>query len=287
MYICISESGNETQDGFVVLGGFITKDIYQVRSTYKKSEKAIKQTKGIDLKTALKVTTFNQDDKKLVLNSLLKTPSMMPFCFYYKISSHKNQTKTRTNQFNFDLINSIVETLLMRTYHEKEYWYINTDEEIVLELSNTIFKPKLKEKLKNYLEKKNQAFEIDRDLKQIICATPKNSFDMQIAHLFSNYFWTDLNHPNTNSYLEKELDSTIYHAQIVDYSEYFSSDRQLNYSPTNTNSATITTERSPATKSSTGIIFLIIIFQIIRIIFYAFFRTLFFFSFLWLFFDRD
>ena len=121
MYICISQSGNEKRDGFVVIGGFITKDIYQVRSAYKKSEKAIKQKKEINLKTTLKITTFAKEDKKLVLNSLLKTPSIMPFCFYYKINSHKNQTKTRTNQFDFDLIDSIVETLLMKTYFEKEY----------------------------------------------------------------------------------------------------------------------------------------------------------------------
>jgi len=193
MYICIDESGNENpkSNDYFIIAGYIAKDIYKIRSAYKKAEKIVKNNKKIQLEVELKAINCQKKDKSIILNSLLQEEGILPFCIYYDVSKINKkilkELKTPNDRFNF-LLKNALELLLSKNYAEEEYAYINIHNEVILKLDNRNVKVSYKNHLEEYLREENEIFKKEKNLKEVTYFDSKNSLEIRAADFFANYF---------------------------------------------------------------------------------------------------
>ena len=231
MYICIDESGNENpkSNDYFIIAGYIAKDIYKIRSAYKKAEKIVKNNKKIQLEVELKAINCQKKDKSIILNSLLQEEGILPFCIYYDVSKINKkilkELKTPNDRFNF-LLKNALELLLSKNYAEEEYAYINIHNEVILKLDNRNVKVSYKNHLEEYLRKENEIFKKEKNLKEVTYFDSKNSLEIRAADFFANYFWAELNHPETNHWLKKELNDSIRNIVMLNYPRDFKIKKQ-------------------------------------------------------------
>ena len=225
MYICINHQENTTKDekNFFVIGGYITPDAYQVVDIYKKVERIIKKEKGLAIDTELKVEDCEEINQKFVLNSLLKTERILPFCVYYDVTKMRKNNlyllRSRQDRFLF-LLTHTLKIILEQEYSE-EYQYINLEQEVILELNQEEVTTFSQEQIKNYLNHHNQIFKTTKKLSAVSCLDSKSSFTIRAAKFFCHYFWSELVHQEANQSLKESLESTIKHAKILNYPTNF------------------------------------------------------------------
>ena len=221
MYICINHQENMKKDekNFFVIGGYITPDTYQVADIYKKVERIIKKEKGMMIDTELKARDCEEVNQKFVLNSLLKTKGILPFCVYYDVATMRKNNlfllKSRQDRFIF-LLTHTLKIIFEQEYHD-EYQYINLEPEVILELNQAEVNTVSQEKIKNYLNHHNQIFTTTKKLSAVSCLDSKSSFTIRAAEFFCHYFWSELVHQEANQSLKESLEPTIKEAKILNY----------------------------------------------------------------------
>jgi len=115
-YIVIDESGSthQEQNDFFIIAGYITKQIYSIKSTHKKIERVLKQKYPyLNKRNELKGCYLTASQKAEFLNGLLKIPTTIPIVI---IIDKKHLFKREQNNENIKY-NYFVQILLSYLLH--------------------------------------------------------------------------------------------------------------------------------------------------------------------------
>ena len=180
-YIVIDESGatHQIQNNYFVIAGYITKQIYSVKSTHKKIEKKLKELypnlkkyselKGIYLKSYHKVE---------FLNELFKIPTTIPICI---VIDKRHLFKTTKHDENIKY-NYFLQILLSYILHN--YTNLLNGDEIQLILDNRNVSVGSLNSLEDYL---NSALGLIYDKKFKVKYRNSNEHrEVQMADIISN-----------------------------------------------------------------------------------------------------
>lgn len=205
-YIVIDESGatHQKENDYFVIGGYITQQIYSVKSTHKKVEKELKEKyKYLNKYGELKGCYLKSYQKAKFLNSLLSIPTTVPI----SIVIDKRQLIKRSQHDENIKYNYFLQLLLSYILHN--YPKLLDNDEIQLILDNRNVKIGSLNSLQDYL---NSALGLIFDKKfKVIYRNSSEHREVQMADLISNVIYGYYNFRSTHStyYLVPELKTTI------------------------------------------------------------------------------
>lgn len=193
-YIVIDESGatHQKENDYFVIAGYITKQIYTVKSVHKKVEKRLKQEFSYLVKyKELKGCYLNAYQKSIFLNELFKVPTTIPISI---IIDKKHLFKREQHDENIKY-NYFIQILLSYLLHNYS-GFMNVDE-IQLILDNRNVSVGSLNSLQDYL---NSALGLIYNKKFNVMYKNSNEHrEVQMADLVANVIFGFYNYRNDKS----------------------------------------------------------------------------------------
>lgn len=193
-YIVIDESGalHQSENNYFVIAGYITKQIYSVKSKHKKVEKIIKKEYPYLQKyNELKGCNLKSNQKAEFLNELLDIPTTIPIAI---VIDKKHIFKTNKHDENIKY-NYFLQILLSYLLHN--YSGLLNSDEIQLILDNRNVSVGSLNSLQDYL---NSALGLIYDKKfKVIYKNSSEHREVQMADLISNVIFGYYNFRTTHS----------------------------------------------------------------------------------------
>lgn len=205
-YIVIDESGaiHQKENDYFIIAGYITKQIYSIKSTHKKMEKQLKETYPYLKKyQELKGCYLKSSQKSIFLNELLNVPTTIPIA----IIVDKKHLYKRTQHNENIKYNYFLQILLSYLLHN--YSGLLNSEEIQLILDNRNVSVGSLNSLEDYL---NSALGMIFDKKFRVKYKNSNEHrEVQVADLISNVLFGYYNFRTTSStyFLIPSMKNTI------------------------------------------------------------------------------
>ena len=192
-YIVIDESGatHQKENNYFVIAGYITKQIYSVKSTHKRIENKLKKEyKYLNNYNELKGIFLKQNQKAIFLNELLKIPTTLPIAIVID-KKHLYKRPQHDENIKYNYFIQILLSYILHNYSE----LLNNDE-IQLILDNRNVSVGSLNSLEDYL---NSALGLIYNKKfKVIYKDSKEHREVQMADLISNVIFGYYNYRNNN-----------------------------------------------------------------------------------------
>ena len=193
-YIVIDESGatHQKENDYFIIAGYITKQIYSIKSNHKKIERNLRNKyPTLSKYKELKGCYLNATQKSEFLNELLKTPTTIPIA----IIIDKKHLFKRTQHDENIKYNYFIQILLSYILHN--YPGLMNSEEFELILDNRNVSIGSLNSLQDYL---NSALGLIYNKKFIVKYRNSNEHrEVQVADLISNVMFGYYNYRTKNS----------------------------------------------------------------------------------------
>lgn len=205
-YIVIDESGaiHQEKNNYFIIAGYITRQIYSVKSTHKKIEKELKQEYSyLNKYSELKGCYLKAQQKAYFLNALFGIPTTIPIA----IVIDKRQLFKREQHDDNIKYNYFLQILLSYLLHN--YPKLIDGDEIQLILDNRNVKVGSLNSLQDYL---NSALGLIYDKKfNVVYKNSHEHREVQMADLISNVMFGYYNYrsPSCAYYLIPGMRNTI------------------------------------------------------------------------------
>ena len=205
-YIVIDESGavHQSENDYFVIAGYITKQIYSVKSNHKRVEKDLKQKYPYLCKyKELKGCYLRSYQKSAFLNQLFKIPTTIPIAIVID-KRHLFKTDRHDENIKYNYFLQILLSYILHNYPD----LLNSDE-IQLILDNRNVSVGSLNSLQDYL---NSALGLIYDKKfKVVYKNSNEHREVQMADLISNVIFGYYNFrtPKSTFYLIPSLKNTI------------------------------------------------------------------------------
>lgn len=197
-YIVIDESGamHQKENDYFIIAGFLTKQIYSIKSLHKKIEKEIREKYAyLKMYNELKGSFLKSYQKIEMLNKLLKVPTTVPIAI---VVDKKHVVKRKNHDENIKY-NYFLQTLLY--FLLTNYSYLFLDEIIELILDNRNVSVGSLNSLEDYL---NSELGLKYDKKfKVHYRNSREHREVQMADLISNTLFGYYNYRTKNSTYRK------------------------------------------------------------------------------------
>lgn len=205
-YIVIDESGalHQQENDYFVIAGYITKQIYSIKSSHKKAEKELRKEYPILKKyTELKGSYLRGYQKAELLNKILIVPTTIPIAIIID-KKHILKRENHDENIKYNYFLQVLLSYLLHNFQE----LLNTDE-VQLILDNRNVSIGSLNSLQDYL---NSALELIYNKKfKVVYRNSNEHREVQVADLISNVLFSYYNYRSDNStyYSIPNLKNTI------------------------------------------------------------------------------